>query len=734
LGNELTGAVAGKRFAWLIAVLAAVALLTTLAQQPRPAHAGAISAVTFQAPAQAAGLTETWTVGFTTAVSVPAGGTITIGFPTSFTTSAVTIAGISTTGFGGATAASVNVSTNGTIVITTATAATGVGAGTVVVRAIANPPTNATLTTAVANTPTAGFNVATSVDTIFAAGAAPKIWTTTGAASHTSIAADGASASILTFALSTTSNNAGGGTATIRTTNGAILSVVNTGTFGTGWVLSADRLSANSPLAAAVAGPLSVTLVAPVSAGSTSVTLLVAPADVGNAALMGAVGVNFTDAAIPGPVAIVTVSSAASSMPYFGWTSVVTITARDDVGRASLRGTIVTVTVSTGTFAACPAGGPPAPICTTTIGSGPGAGAGEAKVAVTGGVVAVPMTITAAVGSVTGSATIQLTGPATSISLAAVRPDFVQAGSTLPYSATTRPAVNTTTATGSGVVVATTKDATGNPIDGAVVSYGVVPNDGGVSVENETGGAICVSRTTSSDVSFFGKSCQAIIANTIAVPGAKYTITASTTNPVTGVTYSASTTVTIGAALSAPMVAQVAAPDIAAGGVGSITATLADVKGNKIGDGQPVTATVTCGTFLAIGIGAATVSTVNGVAAFGYVAPGGPCLATLNIFVELASNSTVTVSKTVTFAVVAIPLEPGAIGAGGLLCFNYAGPTKAAADFAAFFNANVDGVNVQASTGSFSSWFRALPSTATLSSLSNGDRVCAAGVALKVFA
>jgi hypothetical protein len=712
-----------------MAILVAVTLLATVAQQSHKANAAPLTAVgVFQAPAQAAGLTETWTVPFTPATTVPAGGTVTVGFPTSFTTTGVIAGGVTFSVCATVpTVASVNVATNGTIIITTATNATGTAACVVTVAGIVNPPTNATLTTVAGpNTATAGFNVTTSVDTVTTNATAPKVWSAISTAEPLQIPADGASNSLVTFAITPAppvGNSGVGCSVTLQTSTGSFAS----GAFITGGLTftpRADRLTAVAPCAA-ITGNIVANLTAPTAVGSASVTLRVTPAISGSSVLVGTATLTFT----PGSV---TVTPAAVSMGNAVDTEVVTITAVDSSGNAVPPGTAVRVTVSTGTFAACPAGGAAAPVCTTTIGSGTGAGAGQAKVTVTGAGVSLLMRITATVGAVSGAATVQLTGPATLITLVSRRPDLAQAGSVLPFSPDPRPTVDTLTGVGSDVALATVKDANGNPIAGAVVNYVVNPNDGGVSVENETVGPLCVSRITSVTVSFLGNSCQAVIANATAIPGARYTITASTQNALTGVVFSASTVVTVGAAFnSTNSTIAIAAADTPVNTTSSITATLRDLNGRLIGDGTAVTFIVTCG-FIAEGGGAVFApTTANGVATVTFVAPPTPC----RVNVAAGSGSKVaTRTFNVVNAVPAGPVEPGAIGAGGLLCFTYSGPTKAFADFTAYFAASVDGINVQTSTGSFNSWFRALPSAATLTSVQTGDRVCAAGVALKVFA
>jgi len=724
LGNELTGAVAGRRFAWLITILAAVTLLATVAQQSHKANAAALTAVgVFQAPAQAAGLTETWTVPFTPATTVPAGGTVTVGFPTSFTTTGVIAGGVTFSVCATVpTVASVNVATNGTIIITTATNATGTAACVVTIAGIVNPATNATLTTVAGpNTATAGFNVTTSVDTVTTNATAPKVWASVGTAAPLQIPADGASSSIVTFAITPAPPVGNGGvgcSVTLQTSTGSFGGVAFI-TGGLTFTPGAGGLTAIAPCAT-ITGNIVATVTAPTAAGSASVTLRVTPAISGSSVLVGTATLTFT----PGSV---TVTPAAVSMGNAIDTEVITIAAVDSSGNAVPAGTAVRVTVSTGTFAACPAGGAAAAICTTTIGSGAGAGPGQAKVTVTGAGVSLLMKITATVGAVSGAATVQLTGPATLITLVSRRPDLAQAGSVLPFSPDPRPTVDTTTGVGSDVVLATVKDADGNLVAGAAVSYVVNPTDGGVSVENETGGPLCVSRITSVTVSFLGNSCQAVIANATAIPGARYTITASTTNALTGVVYSASAVVTIGAVFnSTASTITVVAPDLAVNAVGIIKAMLKDSAGNLFGDGTSVVLVASAGSVVA-----GTALTANGVATFTYVSPGTAQAVALTAVVGTISNTkTINVGPPPS----AGPVEPGAIGAGGQLCFTYSGPTKALANFAAYFAAGVDGVNVQASTGTYKSWFRVLPSAATLTTLTTGDRVCAAGVALKVFA
>jgi hypothetical protein len=64
----------------------------------------------------------------------------------------------------------------------------------------------------------------------------------------------------------------------------------------------------------------------------------------------------------------------------------------------------------------------------------------------------------------------------------------------------------------------------------------------------------------------------------------------------------------------------------------------------------------------------------------------------------------------------------------GLTCFAYSGPTTLAAVFGAYFSSGVTAINrFNLPAGNYSSWFRAAPSLATLTSLGNGDVICIYG-------
>jgi hypothetical protein len=173
----------------------------------------------------------------------------------------------------------------------------------------------------------------------------------------------------------------------------------------------------------------------------------------------------------------------------------------------------------------------------------------------------------------------------------------------------------------------------------------------------------------------------------------------------------------------------IVAPDVQVLSSGFITVTAKDVNGAFVANGTSVTLNVTCGNLLDPILGTTsgpvqTTGTVSGVATFGYLAPATPCLVTM-------SASSGLLLKTATFNVGPVPAvaptDPGVILPGGLLCFNYSGPTTTLANFAAFFAAGVDGINIQQPDGTYKSWFRIAPSAATATVLVNGDRVCAGG-------
>jgi hypothetical protein len=142
----------------------------------------------------------------------------------------------------------------------------------------------------------------------------------------------------------------------------------------------------------------------------------------------------------------------------------------------------------------------------------------------------------------------------------------------------------------------------------------------------------------------------------------------------------------------------------------AIVALVTDADGNSVADGTPVVFSTDLG----------TVSPVSSVTV------GGRAVATYTA----TSRGTATVSVVAggVGASVRITVTGQTIPVGqSLFCFTYSGPAAAVANFAAFFNGAIDGVNVQASDGSYTSWFRALPSAATIGSIASDARLCVGG-------
>jgi LysM repeat protein len=79
----------------------------------------------------------------------------------------------------------------------------------------------------------------------------------------------------------------------------------------------------------------------------------------------------------------------------------------------------------------------------------------------------------------------------------------------------------------------------------------------------------------------------------------------------------------------------------------------------------------------------------------------------------------------------ALPVQQTiAATATGISCFAYSGPTTSVAAFTTFFSATVAGINqFMVPAGTYSSWFRAAPSFATMTSLAEGDVICIDGPA-----
>ena len=665
------------------APLLAVALVATMAVsllgQTRKAEA-VISAVGFAAPVQAVGLTETWTVSFTTGATVAIGGTVTVKFPTNFTTTGVTASSITTTGFGGATCSSVNVATNGTIICTVATSATGAAAGTMVIPGIVNPTVNTAMTASTTQSATAGFTVTTSAEAEVAAGTAPQVWNTTVTKSPTtSVPADGSSTVQLTFttsgAAATNTGSAGTQVLTLSTDLGTFTQTpVVTGTLGAPVAITTPVTSNSSTVAATVAA--STTLVAqlkaPAAAGTATVVLRATPANGGSAVVIGTAQVTFTTAtALPGAAASVTIAPTATSVSNTAANTSV-ITALDANGNQVLNGTTVTATTSNGTFTTCPGGTTGSGVCTTSIQAN-----GAVTVGITGAGVSGTQTITATVGSVTQSTTVTLTGAtagSVSVAIRAANPTSGAASSTAGATTPARCGTYAATTCYQNIASATVKDAAGNNAPGIVVTWSVTPADGMVTfVTPQTDTAI--TQSTSSAVStILGQARAGIKVSTSAVAGAVYTIKA--TAPTATGTTDASVTVTMGDTYSASVEAAkitITAPDMAVASAGSITVDVLGAAGKPVGDGTQVQLLTSSGAVANIANGQPTgpnpAFTVNGKATFTFVSPStpGPVNAT-----ALISTKAVSTSFNVTAAGAAAPAPSG--GTGG----SFSGGTIAA--------------------------------------------------------
>ena len=666
-----------KKFAAPLTAVALVAVMAvSLLGQQRRAEAGAITVVGFNAPVQAVGLTETWTVGFTTAVTVPIGGTITVDFPQNFTTTNVTAASITGTSVGGAyTCASVVVTTNGRIVCTTATFATGVGAATMIIPGVTNPTATTALTGAAAPTATAGFSVTTSVDTVDFDATPPQVWNTAATKSPTtSVPADGASTVQVTFTPSGAALNTGTlvNVITATTDIGSFSSTPTEGTdfFGTATAITTPVTTATTDLSATInaADTLLITVKAPSTAGTATVVLRATPASGGAAVVIGTTQITFTTAtALPGAAASVTVAPAAASIGNTTPQTTV-ITALDAVGTQVLNGTTVTATTSNGTFTTCPGGTVGSGVCTTTIQA-----AGAVTVGITGSGVSGTQTITATVGSVTGTGTVILTGStagSVAVAIRAANPTSGAASTTAGATTPARCGDYAAVTCYQNIASATVKDTAGNNAAGIVVTWTVTPSDGIVSfvtVNTTTG---ITSSASSASSTTLGQARAGIRVATTGVAGAVYTIKA--TAPTATGTTDSTITITLGDTFSSTVAAAtitITAPDMAVASAGPITVDVLGAAGKPVGDGQSVQLVTSDGAVANVANGLPSgpnpAFTVNGKATFTFVSPS--TAATINATALIGS-----VAKSATFKVgaPAAPVAtPGAAGefAGGTI-------------------------------------------------------------------
>lgn len=670
LSKELTQVVAGKRIAWLLAILAAMAMLATVAQSSRHAHATAPGTVSVTAPVQATSLVEKWTFNFTSTAATNLT-SVTLTFPAGFV-----VPGTPTVTVNACTIASK--STAGQVVTINITGACDTSAAsTATVAGVTNTATAGT---------TGNFSIATSLDTT-ATTATAGIWNTTAAAAPTSITADGASTSAVTFTASTTAaNTTTTASYVVQTSGGTILSVTGTGNFSTQTGVNATSSTGVIGGAVTAADTITVVLQAPSAAGSASVTLKVVPQGGGNAVLEGATAVTFTAAPpTPGPAASVAVTTSATSIVAAGGTATITATVLDANGNQVFNGTAVTFTTGLGTLT----GGTQVAVTSTT--------AGVATTTLTGANNPGVATVTATAGSVSGSVTVQLTGAVASVTESSI--------SCTTYGARSNPPVGNTV----DCMLVRTLDAAGQGVNGSTVTFAVTPADGKVSV---TSGTTALDATLGAN----GYYKPVITVATTAVAGTSYTITASSGG------FSASAAVVIGAAFSGSTGSiTISAPDLAVNTTGTITATLKDATGNLVGDGYAVTFTVSNGVIVGAGL-TSSPTTAAGVAKITYASPSTP--GQVNLVVSAS-----TAVKTATFNITGGTATPTQVvvtaTTTGIFCFAYSGPTKAVADFGTTFTSGVTAVNIlQLPAGNWNSWFAAAPTLATATSLSNGQNVC----------
>ncbi len=661
-----------KKFsASLLAVALVASMAIGLLGETRRAEA-AITLLDFTAPVQAAGLTETWTVGFTSSVVIPASSTITVTFPTNFTTTGVTASGVTLGGaaFAGVGVASVNAATNGSIVITTTAVATTAApsAGTITIANIVNGPV-ATYTGATTATATAGFALVASAGetTAVADATPPQLWNTTVTKSPTtSVQADGSSSVQLTFTTSngaTLSNTGSGATQslTLSTDIGTFTQTPTVGgTLGTPVAITTPVTSNASTVAAAITAGATLTanLKAPSTAGTATVVLRAVPANGGNAVVIGSTQVTFVTAtALPGAVASLSVVPAATAVSNTAANTVV-ITALDANGTQVLNGTTITVTSSNGTFTTCPGGTVGSGVCTTSVQAN-----GAVTVAVTGSGVSGTQTITATAGSVTGTATVTLTGTTAgslALDVRAANPTTGAASTTGGAKTPARCGAYVLTTCNQNIASATVKDAAGNNAPGIVVTWSVTPADGVVTfVTPQTDTAITTS-TSSAVSTILGQARAGIKVATTGVAGTVYTIKA--TAPTATGTTEATTTITLGdtfSATAAAAVITITAPDVAVAGVSTITVDVLGAAGKAVGDGTSVQLVTSDGAVANVANGQPTgpnpAFTVNGKATFTFVAPSTP--GTIN---ATALISTKAQSKT--FAVGGTTPTPGTGG------------------------------------------------------------------------
>ncbi len=439
------------------------------------------------APIQAAGLVETYTATFTTSSSgnLAAGNTVTVVFPAGFTVPTSPTCTFPT-GFAGATATCV-----GTQSSTTPTVVATLTAGTLAVRTSGSIAiegiTNPTAATVFAAGTTAG-SIASTPSAARGNGVAMTIWSTVATKSPASGTADGAGSVAVTFTSTAAANTGAAGTTspvltvttdvgTIPTSlSGALLQNITASL--TGATQATAGIAQNGGGSAA---PLVATIKAPTTAGTSTVLLRATPANGGAAVLLGSTQITWAAAtAIAGAAATVTVAPAADTVGNATAQNTV-VTARDAAGTLVLNGTVVTATTTNGTFTTCPGGTAGSGVCSGTIQAN-----GATTFSITGAGVSGTQTISATVGSVTSTATVTLTGLATTLELSGRR-----SNSAASFIAKTvvRSTDSSTTDQDEMIVAGIAKDAAGGVIGSGNVTFTVTgPAGHGVVVQTANEG------------------------------------------------------------------------------------------------------------------------------------------------------------------------------------------------------------------------------------------------------
>jgi len=460
-----------------VAVALVLAAAMLLAGPVKKAEAVFATAANFNAPIQAAGLTETWSMSGWTSGTTTNLTSVTVTFPgTTFTIPAAPT--VTVTGGGAActvSGATTTVATN-TVVVATITGVCNAGVtGLVTVAGVVNP-------VVAANIAQAGFTLATSNDV--AAGATNTnpigIWNLTATKSPTtSVAADGASTVSVTFvnSVAAAQSNTGSGTArsiTLNTDVGTIAQTpVNTGTFTVWDAVVPPTQQAQATLAASLsaAGQFVAVIKAPSSPGTSTVIVRATPASGGQAVIIGSTQITWVAATSQGAPASGSANSPATTITQNG-SVLITFTFVDANGNAPIPGGTVTCTTTLGLLTVPSTlgsqAGFPGQAVTGSLPVG-----GVFTITLTGGGLGGSATVTCTVNNISVSRVITISGTATVMTLRFVRNQGTAAAPAIFDKGSIRNTgtTSTTSYTDEGIVLASLKDANGNAIAAGNVSF-----------------------------------------------------------------------------------------------------------------------------------------------------------------------------------------------------------------------------------------------------------------------